>query len=242
MQPEYTGVITRETNIAELLLRNHYLILMMEHLGLNLAVQEKNVEEICNENNINPDVFLSFANQFSGYSYIPEKDFSMEDIAVIISYLQRSHKYYIEEKCPAIRNFIIEMEEVNGAASTQLLEKFFNEYVAELHTHLDYEEYTVFPYVKSLYQQLHGVTVNSKNSSYSVVDYKDHHNDIKEKLTDLKNLLIKYLPEKNGRTIRRKLLFALFEFEYDLEIHSQIEDFILIPLVEAMEKHLEVSE
>lgn len=239
MQPEYTGIINRDTNMSEILIKNHYLILMMEHLGLNLAVQEKTVGEICLENNINPDVFLAFANQFNGIRYRPEHDFSMEDIAVIISYLQRSHTYYIEEKCPAIRNLIIEMGSVNGTASMQLIEKFFNEYVAELNTHLEYEEHTVFPYVKALYQQLHGVRISSSNAAYSVVDYKDHHNDIKEKLTDLKNLLIKYLPETGGRTQRRKLLFALFEFEYDLEIHSLIEDFILIPLVESMEKHLE---
>ncbi|MBI5726638.1 MAG: hypothetical protein HY965_02210 [Ignavibacteriales bacterium] len=242
MQPEYTGIITRETNLSELLAKNHYLILMMEHLGLNLAVQEKSVGEVCLENSINPDVFLAFANQFNGISYRPEKNFSMEDIVVIISFLQRSHKYYLEEKCPVIRNFIIEMGTVNGTASMQLIEKFFNEYVSELNTHLEYEEHTVFPYVKSLYQQLHGTTISTKDTPYSVVDYKDHHNDIKEKLTDLKNLLIKYLPEKNGRTVRRKLLFALYEFEYDIEIHSQIEDFILIPLVEAMEKQLTVHE
>ena len=73
-------------------------------------------------------------------------------------------------------------------------------------------------------------------SSYSVTEYREHHNDIEEKLTDLKNLLIKYLPQKGDQQLRRKLLFCLFELEFDLKIHSQIEDSILIPLVEKMEQ------
>ena len=96
---------------------------------------------------------------------------------------------------------------------------------------------------------LYGKIVNSKQSTihsskveeYSVKEYRLHHDDIEEKLNDLKNLLIKYLPQKNDQQIRRKLLFSLFEVEYDLNIHSQIEDTILIPLVEKMEKHLKRS-
>ena len=44
------------------------------------------------------------------------------------------------------------------------------------------------------------------------------------------------MPQKDDRQIRRKLLLCLFELEYDLNIHSRIEESILIPLVEKMEQ------
>lgn len=72
--------------------------------------------------------------------------------------------------------------------------------------------------------------------TYSVTDYREHHSDIEEKLTDLKNLLIKYLPIRDDQQLRRRLLFNLFELEFDLAIHSEIEENMLIPLVEHMEK------
>ena len=77
-----------------------------------------------------------------------------------------------------------------------------------------------------------------RSQKYAVAEYQEHHNDIEEKLNDLKSLLIKYLPLKNDQSIRRNLLFRLFELEYDLNIHSQIEELILIPLVSKMELHL----
>ena len=76
------------------------------------------------------------------------------------------------------------------------------------------------------------------NNDYSVIQYKDHHDDIEEKLNDLKNLLIKYLPINQDQIVRRKLLFLLSELEFDLKIHSDIEELILIPLTMRLEKKL----
>ena len=119
-----------------------------------------------------------------------------------------------------------------------LVKKFFTEYFSEVNEHLRYENEVVFPYVLSLYDQIKNREQGKKRKEYSVVEYREQHNDIEEKLEDLKKLLIKYLPQKNDMILRRKILFSLFELEYDLNVHSQIEEFILIPLVEKMESHL----
>lgn len=130
------------------------------------------------------------------------------------------------------------MNSANNHKEMGLVEKFFGEYFKEVTEHLNYENNIVFPYIIGLYDKI----INHKHpfnpQKYSVTEYKEHHNDIEEKLNDLKNLLIKYLPQKNDQALRRKLLFCLFELEYDLSIHSQIEDLILIPLVTKMELHL----
>jgi len=75
-----------------------------------------------------------------------------------------------------------------------------------------------------------------------VSEYKEHHNEIEDKLHDLKNVLIKYLPADNDRLARRKLIEGLFELSYDLNVHSLIEDTILIPLVEKAENALKAKQ
>jgi regulator of cell morphogenesis and NO signaling len=223
---------------ADLILRNPNFIIMLEHFGLDYVVQEKTIEEICNENNINTEVFLSFASLFNGASHKPKKSYGPDDISVIISFLQKSHKYYLDEKCPALHRMIGRMQEVNDYKEIKLVEKFFREYLAELNEHFSYEDDIVFPYICDLYRHLQNKSSQPVPCEYSVKTYKAHHHDIEEKLKDLKSLLIKYLPLKEDRQIRRELIFSLFEFEHDLHIHSQIEDFILIPLVESLEKSL----
>jgi len=76
------------------------------------------------------------------------------------------------------------------------------------------------------------------NSSFSAREFLDHHTDIESKLTDLKNLLIRHVPLKHDPVNRRKLLFSLIELEFVMNIHSLIEESILVPLVIDLEKSL----
>jgi regulator of cell morphogenesis and NO signaling len=209
---------------------------MLEHLGINMEVREKTVEQICNDNNIRTDLFLTIANLFNGYKPSAVIEYSYNDILSIIKYLENSHQYYLQEKYPQIRQYIEEINKINNHAEILMLGKFFDKYFLEVSEHLDYEDDVVFPYVLNLNNRLAQKSDENNVNSYSVTEYREHHNDIEEKLTDLKNLLIKYMPQKNDQQIRRKLLLCLFELEYDLNIHSQIEETILIPLVEQMEK------
>lgn len=225
-----------EMKASEIIINNPYLILMFEHFEIKLEVREKTIEQICNENQINTSLFITIANLFNGFKPQAITEYISKDIQSIIKYLGNSHKYYIGEIYPQIQEIIKEIYKINKHSEILMIEKFFDKYFEEVTEHMEYENNMVFPYVLNLDQQLTNNNNFYKLNSYSVVEYREHHNDIEEKLTDLKNLLIKYLPIDNDQQLRRKLLFYLFELEYDLNIHSQIEDNILIPLVEKMEK------
>jgi regulator of cell morphogenesis and NO signaling len=221
---------------SEIIINNPYLILMFEHFEINQEVHDKTIAQLCNENNISPSLFLCIANLFNGYKPNTINEYISKDIQSIIKYLGNSHNYYVKEIYPRILDYIKEIYKLNTHPEILMLEKFFMNYFIEVTEHLEYENKVVFPYVLSLDAQLTHKNNNYTVQSYSVTEYREHHNDIEEKLTDLKNLLIKYLPIENDQELRRKLLFCLFELEYDLNIHSLIEDTILIPLVEKMEK------
>ncbi len=233
--------LSSDLKMADVVLNNPYLLLTLEHFEIDVPLHDKSLSTICKEHNLNPELFLTFANLYNGVRYTPSVPLSIYDTKAIVDYLKNSHKFYTEEIYPNILSTIKQMAEVNTFKEMALVQKFFIDYFNEVTEHLEYENKIVFPYVSGLYEQI----VNSKESEikakYSVLEYKDHHNDIEEKLNDLKNLLIKYLPQKNDHYLRRRLILSLFEFEYDLNVHSQIEDLILIPLVTEMESHLNSS-
>jgi regulator of cell morphogenesis and NO signaling len=228
--------VISETKTADIIIDNPFLLLMMEHLEINLEVREKSVSQICDENNISTDVFLTIANLFNSYKPSSVPEYSSGDVKTIIRYLENSHRYYLKEIYPRIRKYIEEINKINNHAEILMIGKFFDKYFMEVTEHLDYENTVVFPYVLDLDNLLTQKSSKRNANSYSVTNYREHHNDIEEKLTDLKNLLIKYMPQKNDQKIRRQLILSLFELEYDLNIHSQIEESILIPLVEKMEQ------
>jgi len=228
--------VTSEMKIADIIIANPYLIVGLEHLGIDMEVREKTVEDICAENHVSSELFMIIVNLYNGYKPSPIADYSFDDIQTIIKYLKSCHRYYLEEKYPLIKQYIEMINSINDHPEIFMIGKFFGKYFKEVVEHLDYEDDVVFPYVLALNDQLALKSPVNTPANYSVTEYREHHNDIEEKLTDLNNLLIKYIPQKNDHQIRRKLLLILFELEYDLKIHSLIEETILIPMVEKMEK------
>lgn len=221
---------------ADIIAGNPYLLLMLEHLGINMEVREKTVTQICDENSVGTELFLTIANLFNGFRPAHTPEYNYDDIQAIVRYLDNSHKYYLEEKYPQLRQYIEEFNKINSQAEILMISKFFDEYIKEVREHLNYEDDVVFPYVLNLNNRLKKNDSSDEPTVYSVTEYREHHDDIEEKLTDLKTLLIKYMPQKNDQQIRRKLLLCLSELEYDLNIHSQIEETLLIPMVEKMER------
>lgn len=225
--------ISKDTKMSDVILKNYLNILVLERFEIALGFNNKTVEELCKDV-INVEVFLTILSLYNNSSYTTTSNFDNNDIQLIISFLKNSHKYYLEEKYPEISNNIKLMIQKNSDPEIAMVNRFFEEYKNEVIEHINYENEISFPYILSLFDKKSEIN-NKKNKSYSVTDFKEHHDDIEDKLTDLKNLLIKYLPQKKDNIARRKILFDLFELEHDLRIHTKIEDTILIPLIERIE-------
>jgi len=231
MQKSEKISLNADSVLSDVLAENKRLLLLVERFGIGFGMGDGTIAEVCKAQSVVTEVFLSISNVYLGNQYSGSIPVSAEAIACLIRYLHNSHRFYLDEKYPELRGFIAQMKELNHARSMGMVERFFNEYFDEVAEHLNYENEMVFPYImKLLNEELLAET------DFSVDEYKDHHNDIEDKLTDLKNLLIKYMPVEGDGLPRRKLLNSLFELEFDLNIHSMIEDTILIPLVRKMEK------
>jgi regulator of cell morphogenesis and NO signaling len=227
--------ITPEMKMADIIIDNPSILLLMEHFGLDFIVHEKTVMQLCEENKISIKVFISFANLYNGFHLSVDEIFFNSDIVDIILYLKNSHNYYENEKYPEIKNYIQELYSKNNSPEIKLIDKFFNEYFEEVKEHLSYENRIAFPY----FNKLSGSGIKNSNrqkDDFSVDEYSEHHTDIESKLNDLKELLLKHVPVQNDRILRRKIIVGLFELEYDLNVHSTIEETILMPLISKLEK------
>ena len=130
---------------------------------------------------------------------------------------------------PRIINDILSLVDICHLKNGNILYSFCEKYKQEVVTHFKYEEEIVFPYIIQL---LKGI----KESHYAINEYESNHSDIDAALNDLKNIMIKYLPQNCTIEKCRDILLNLFMFEYDLSKHTLLEDRILISLVEHIEK------
>jgi regulator of cell morphogenesis and NO signaling len=160
-----------------------------------------------------------------------EKQIADCPIEQLVGYLQESHRCYRETALPNIGQLIGRVAALSNESHGKALIRFFNEYRLEVEKHLANEDNKVFPYILKLLNEL-------RSGKFSIRNYKDHHNNIELKLTDLKNIIIKYIPCSETDNLRDKLLIQLFEFEEDLNRHTLIEEKLLVPSVVLIEQRL----
>lgn len=214
------------SKVADLIENNHLILLMLQHFNIDFRVGEATVSQLCERYDISENLFMGVANLYNGFSSIKGEAFSKEELLQVIDFLKNTHIYYRSDKYPQISYYINQLKQNNKDKELEMLENFFDEYFIEVIEHLDYEDNVAFPYFIAL---LNGAKNNSAFAHYSSDEYSDHHTDIEVKLKDLKSLLLKHLKINGDLDLRRRLFFALYELEFDLYIHSQIEETILIP-------------
>lgn len=226
--------IKKNLRLVDLIIANPVLLQVMEFFGMNNTIGDKTVEQVCGEEEMNVDTFIIISNLYSGF--YPDRTDILKlsgDIPVIVAYLQKSHQFYMEDKYPEIKNLIAQLYKHNNHAQIEILENFINDYFKEVFEHFEYENKIVFPSFIRLATQ--GDASGDLGNSSGI--YQEHHSDIETKLADFRNLLLKHIPIDNAQSLKRKILNCLFDFEFDLNVHSKIEEIILMPLISELESH-----
>ncbi|MCX6150959.1 MAG: hemerythrin domain-containing protein [Ignavibacteriales bacterium] len=239
-------LLTPNVKMADVIHSNYLLIPVVNRFGIPLGFGENTIRTVCTEHGIDIDFFLSIINAFSNENYFPEKKMQTFNVLMIVEYLKKTHKYYREVQIPIIEKHLKVF--LQGASSRnkslQLLKKFFLVYKKELLTHLKYEETITFPYIEEVYRLYNSQQKNRKqksNLNYSMKMYEAEHDEVDDKLYDLKNILIKYISGNFDEVTCNTIIFELFRLEKDIMDHARIETNILLPLVTEMEKSLNLK-
>lgn len=218
-------------SMRELILDNNLLLPVISRFDIAFGFGDRPVAEICRENNVDTDTFLSVCNFLSGYSQHPDN----LSLPSLIGYLKRAHTSFLDITFPRIRHNLIDSinySETNDLAF--LLIKFFDDYVAEVKRHMKHEDETVFKYVDRL---LEGRTDND----FRISRFSVNHSHMASKLKELKDIFIYHYAQKDNARLSAAL-FDIIVCERDLMTHFEVENKLFIPAVANLEKELHSME
>lgn len=231
--------------MADAIHENIFLLPVLNRFGIHLGFGNKTVEQICLEQDVNVQFFLEIVNSFLDKDYFPQSELQSFPLKLIIDYITRSHTFYLKFKLPQIEGMISKLLENAGPQnkkSYELIQNFFREYSAELTQHIDKEENTVHPYILAIDEASIKKEITpeiiARVKKESIKYYADDHDNVEDKLFDLKNLIIRYLPPTNDYTLSNAILYDLFRLERDLNDHARIEEKVLVPKVRSLEKRI----
>lgn len=232
-------IYTPTDKMSDIICDNYSLLQVMSRFGLPLGFGDSPVEEVCKNHQVDCRTFLAVVNFINrGHSRLPVPT---EEISVrsLISYLTKAHHYYLDFQLPSIRRKLLEAIDCSTDNDvTFLILKFFDGYVQELRNHMSYEDRYVFTYVSKLLD-------GKKSEDYNIGMFVRHHDHIDEKLTELKNSIIKYYPANRNAHLMNAVLFDIFNCEKDLASHAEVEDHLFVPAVLRLEeevKHASANE
>ena len=215
--------------MADLVLGNSKLLLMLPRFGMNLGFGDHSIAEVCAMNNVSAPFFLMICNVYCNNDYTPSlEDIASVDLKALINYLLESHKYYLHERLPHIEEHLDHIINACIPKYGNMLRRFFQEYKNEVVDHFIYEEKNVFPYMEQLANQ-------DVKTDYKIKVFHENHTNIEDKLSDLMNILVKYLPADVFPKERIEIALDINELSADLMSHALIEERVLIPFVESLE-------
>lgn len=217
-----------ENTMRDLIRDNNLLLMTINRFGIPFGFGDDSVRKVCGNVNVDLDTFLAVCNLLSGR----EHDNYNVSLTSLMQYLKNAHSAFINVSLPKLRHKLIEAINYSDTNDVSfLLIRFFDDYVAEVHEHLNHENDVVFDYVDKL---LHG----NKDASFSIEQFSIDHDHMGEKLNELKDIFIyHYTGESNA--LLSSALFDIINLEKDLMSHFEIESHLFVPAVEKLEKNLE---
>ena len=209
---------------------NSSLILVMGRFDIPLGFGDKTIRDICRTQNVNEKTFLEVVNFVSDKSYNPEE----VSLPSLTGYLKKAHEYFLDFNLPNIRRKLIEALDCSKANDIAvLIVRFYDEYVAEVRKHIEYENDCIFSYVERLSQGI-------LDRNFSISSFAGSHAPISDRLRELKDIIIRYYPDRNNYLLNSVIL-EIIQCEQDLTSHCMVEDNLFVPAVEHVEEELRRS-
>ncbi len=224
-------VIFPGSKMSELLLTYPHMITVLERMNIALGFGDQKIQEIAKRYHIEIHAFLAILQAFEG-SIKRDTTLGKESIPDVLSFLKSSHRYFRGKQIPYIKELIALFSKNISPKHGQVIISFFDEYIREVEEHFHYEDDDIFPYIENRLKDVH-------STQFRIREFEKNHTDIEQKLLDLKNILIKYIPEEITSDFRIKILKELFVLEQDLIYHSFIEDHLLVPSIKQLEQNIQ---
>ena len=218
-------VIIREYTAGEKLINlisNDYRFLqVLSRFGIPLGFNEKTIQEVCDEEGVDCNTFLTVVNFLIGGNDFKFDNKSLS-LSSLLHYLKQSHIYFLDFYLPSIRRKLLDGINLKDSDVSFLIIKLFDEYVEGIRTHMEEEE-------QHLFKQVEAIISNKKLFEEEFPLYSRHHKEVGAKLRELKNIIIKYCPPDASANLLNAALYDIYRCEEELESHCMIEDKLLIP-------------
>ena len=198
-------------------------IQIISRFGLSMGVGEQTIAQACESHGIHTPTFLAVVNYKVSRIKVQPAEI---DLDTLQCYLHNAHSYFLDFRLPRLRQSLMEAIRPHDFSShiPTLILRCYDEFVDEIRTHIEHEN----------------------EGRYDEHEHDDQR--ITDKLTEIKNLIIKYYPSPKEQSsisthqspityLLISVMSDLWHTEQDFADHCAIEDDILRPALSQEHVH-----
>jgi len=237
--------INTKTKIIDIINQDYTVLSIFIRLNILPGYGDKTLDQVTGENKLEPEFLSKIIEAYIDPDFTEYTYFLNKDIKLITSFLKGTHNFYKDDKIPELKSLFTRLlDQAITKNNIKIIEHYFDNYLEEFYAHMEYEEKQVFPYAEELYN-----IIKTKSASksfikgfrkFSIQEYTEQHEDgTQEKLNDLKNILLKFLPELTDYKIYYQIISKLFRLGKDMDFHMNMENRILVPALVQMSSTIE---
>ncbi|MCR4811738.1 MAG: hemerythrin domain-containing protein [Bacteroidales bacterium] len=222
-------MFTKKTRFADMFSANNNLVLLMPRLGIGLGVGNLTVDEVSVRHGVSSDFVLMVCNIYTFRDYVPtQEELAGMDMTMLVPYLRASHTYYVKERMPHLERHLTGVLQNTDKRYAEAMMLFFKQYRQEMCDHFEYEEKDVYPRLQQCGRMK---MANPQNREYcgASVRLAESHEGMVDKISDLLQILYKYMPSHADTEEMNELIFGLLQLSSDFERHAAIEEHVLLP-------------
>ncbi|MCG2462531.1 iron-sulfur cluster repair di-iron protein [Flavobacteriaceae bacterium F89] len=174
-------------------------------------------------------------------------DYNSWPLDLLADYIEKKHHRYVEAKIPVLKQYLDKIVKVHGAQHPELqkINELFMASAGEFTMHMKKEELMLFPFIRKMVRaQNNDEPLDAprfgtvKNPIQTMMHEHDNEGENFRQIEALSN---NYTPPTDGCNTYKVTFALLKEFQDDLHIHIHLENNILFPKAEELEKQLESS-
>jgi len=237
---------TDKITIGEIVAQDFRAAAIFSKYGIDFCCKgHRSLDEVCEKKNIDEELLRQELDAVMKNAQSQSIDYKAWPLDLLADYVEKTHHRYVEEKTPALLQFLNKLCKVHGERHPELFEinQLFIGSAQDLAAHLKKEELILFPFIRKMvnakirqeYLQMpHFGTVENP-----VEMMKEEHEAEGERFRQIAELTDSYTPPADACSTYKVTFAMLQEFEADLHKHIHIENNILFPKAIALEKTFE---
>lgn len=218
---------------------------VFEKFGIDFCCTgNRSIEEACKQNNVDSKELTKALETALAETTPPTTDFKSWPLDLLADYIEKRHHRYVEERIPIIKQNLDKLVQVHGAKHPELLKinELFIASAGEFAMHMKKEELMLFPFIRKM--------VRAKKNNEPLAEprfgtvknpiqtmMREHDNE-GESFRQIEALSNNYTPPADGCNTYKVTFALLKEFQGDLHMHIHLENNILFPKAEELEKEM----